>query len=108
MRITVVSEIVAREYDGNDTTAPEFFTAYIAGADGLIVPGVLSWDNVAATIVGDTVTITADLTTEDVVTNNADYKGAEVSEDFVSSYIMGADVYWLAPEVLMPTKVTFA
>lgn len=110
MRVTVTSELITTEYDGHDTTDPEFFTGYIAGAEPYIVPGVTGWDNVTAEVSGEVVTISADLTTlETVPSDHESGNGNEpVNEDWVRKYVMGADAYWLAPEVLMPTEVTFA
>lgn len=110
MRITVTSSLITESYDGSDTTAADFFTGYVAGAESLIVPGVTGWDNVTAEVTGDQVVISADLTTlpEVPAGDQGGNAGVPVSEDWIRDYIMGADAYWLAPEVLMPTEVTFA
>jgi hypothetical protein len=110
MRVTVTSELISTEHDGRDTTDPEFFVSYVAGAEPYIVPGVTSWDNVTAEVTGQRVVISADLTTlPDVPSGDQGGNAGEpVNEDWISKYILGADAYWLAPEVLMPTKVTFA
>lgn len=107
MRITITSDILENEYDGSAVTA-SWAREYIAGCESLIVPGVISWDNVTTTAPDPaTIVITADLATEDVV-SEGEYKGDEVSEEFVRSYITGADAYWLAPGVLRASEVTFA
>src|SRR5690606_19748322 len=68
----------------------------------------ISWDNVTAEMPDPgTLVITADLVTEDVI-SSGDYKGDEVNEEFVRSYVTGADAYWLAPGVLVAREVTFA
>lgn len=109
MRISIVADVVLEEYDCYPVAA-EYVRDYIAGTDQqLIVPGVISWDNV---VTADGVredgerfvTITADLTTEDVVTGNEEYNGDAVTTDFVRDYIAGADVYWLISGALLAPK----
>lgn len=111
MRVTITTDVLTDEYDGQPTKTPEFFTGYISGAEPHLVPGVTSWDNVTAEMIGDDqAKITADLTTLLVVADNdpSGNAGQEVSEDFVRDYILGADAYWLAPDVAKATDVTFA
>lgn len=108
MQIRILSQQIATEYDGTHITRG-WFAEYIAGCEQLIVPGVIGWANVQAEQDhNNDIVLTADITTEDVVTGNPEYNGDEVSEEFIRSYILGADVYWLAPEVLRATEVTFA
>lgn len=111
MRVIIATDILADEYDGQPTKTPAFLTGYIAGAEPYIVPGVVSWDNVTAEMLGDDkAKITADLTTELVVADNdpSGNAGQIVTEDWVRDYILGADAYWLAPDVAKATEVTFA
>lgn len=110
MRVTITSDRLADEYDGNDTRDPEFYTGYLAGAEPYIVPGVTGWDNVAAEVTDDKVVITADLETEDKVAKDdpSGNGGQEVSQDYIRDYVLGADAYWLAPDVLKATEVAFA
>jgi len=107
MRITISSDVLENEYDSFPVTG-SWAREYIAGAGSVIVPGVISWDNVTAEMPDPgTLVITADLVTEDVI-SSGDYKGDEVNEEFVRSYVTGADAYWLAPGVLVAREVTFA
>ena len=110
MRITVTSELLTKSYDGHSTLAADFFTGYVRGAEPYIVPGVTSWDNVTAEVVDKKVVISADLTTllEVPSGDQGGNAGQPVNEDWVRDYITGADAYWLAPEVLKATEVTFA
>lgn len=106
MRITVTADVLASTYDGETVTA-DFVRKYLENTDGLIVPGT-AWANVTAHMADPvTVVVTADVLHEGVV-SSGDYKGQEISEDWVRDYIIGADVYWHAPEVLRATEVTFA
>lgn len=77
------------------------------GSHGVLVPGVLVWQNVTATADGHgNVTISAELLATDNVTGG-DYKGDEVTEEHISSYIMGADAYWYGQgDEFFPTSVT--
>lgn len=110
MRVTVTADILADEYDGTPTNDPAFFVGYIAGAEPYIVPGVTGWDKVTAEVTGDTVVISADLATDDKVASDhpSGNGGQEVSEQYIREYILGADAYWLAPDVSKATEVTFA
>ncbi|QNJ57668.1 hypothetical protein SEA_KEANU_63 [Streptomyces phage Keanu] len=111
MRITVVSERISDTYDGDAVNA-EWAAKYLAGADdSLFVPGVASWDNVVTSEDDEgRIVITADLTTLTEVADNdpSGNAGQLVSEDWVRDYILGADVYWFAPETLKATEITFA
>lgn len=114
MRVTVASTVVEPKHDGYDVTA-DFVTKYVAEVDdSAFVPGVLSWDKLhitehAAEDGSTKILISADLVTEEVVTNDPNgYNGQEVSEDWIRSYITGADAYWLVPGALVPDEVTFA
>lgn len=113
MRVTITSDVLATSYDGSAIT-PEWAREYIAGAESMIVPGVVGWDNVTARGQqgddGEQIVISADLTTLLVVADDdpSGNAGQEVSEAFVKDYITGADAYWLAPEVLVAREVTFA
>lgn len=108
MRIRVISDRITDTYDGVVVDA-EWAKEYVAGCTNLIVPGVLSWDSVQTEWEGDNnIVISADLATEDVVSEAGNYTGDEVSEDFVRQYILGADIYWLAPGVLKATAITFS
>lgn len=105
-QIRIVSDVVNTSYDGSQVT-PEWVAEYIAGCEHLIVPGVSSWQGVRASKEDGQIVVVADLTTEGRIAEG-DYKGDEVSEDFLREYVIGADAYWLAPEVLRATEVTFA
>lgn len=110
MRVKITSDVLMDEYDGTKVGA-DFAVGYIAGAEPYIVPGVVSWDNVTADMPDpNTLVVEADLTTLLEVADNdpSGNAGQEVTEDWVRKYITGADAYWLAPEVLRATEVTFA
>lgn len=82
-----------------DDVAPQELADGIAetshcGSNGVLVPGVLTWENVTAE--GDGlggVTITAELLACDLVPGG-DYEGDEVTEDHVADYITNAGPYW--------------
>ena len=64
------------------------------GSHGVLVPGVLVWQNVTVTPgEGDEVTIVAELLANDNVTGG-DYQGDEVTESHIAEYIAGAEAYW--------------
>jgi hypothetical protein len=107
MRIEIVSDVVTAEYDGSQVTA-DWVCEYIAGCEGSIVPGVLSWDNVEAKAdeVDGRLAVIADLTTEYVV-SEGEWKGERVNNAWVTKYIFGAAEFWLAPGVLNATDITF-
>ncbi|AZS06704.1 hypothetical protein HOU95_gp103 [Streptomyces phage Hiyaa] len=110
MRVTITSDVLEHEHDGQPVNS-NFATAYIAGAEPYIVPGVTSWDNVQAEMPDpNTVVITADLTTLDTVPKDdaSTHGDTPVTTDWVRDYVTGADAYWLAPGVLRATEVTFA
>lgn len=107
MHVIVTSDVLEDEYDGVPVDS-RFAREYLSNADNLVVPGVTSWNNVQAHMPDPaTVVIEADLVTQDVVPSG-DWKGQEVSEDWVRGYIEGADAYWLAPGTMRATKVTFS
>ena len=84
---------------GSTTNAE--ITAQVRGADSVLVPGVLSWSGVATrTVSGQTSRITATVETEDIV-SSGDYVGTEVTGEFVSSYITGAQEWWLGGDGAM-------
>lgn len=80
-----------------DTTAQEL-ADHIAGTSaceswGVLVPGCPVVQNVTATQgEDDEVTVTAEFLAHDEVIGG-DYKGDEVTEEFVTSYILGAGEY---------------
>lgn len=104
MQVEITSDVLMTEYD-RDRVGAEFAVSYIRGAEPYIVPGVTSWDNVTADMPDPaTLVIRADLKTEDVV-SSGDFRGQEVTPEWVQGYVIGADAYWLAPGVLKATKV---
>lgn len=113
MRIRVTSELLQTEYDGQPTTSPNFYADYLHSVGGgYVVPGVYGWavDSVSVSEkVGDesqVVVILADLETGGTI-DSGDWSGQVVNQKWVKDYILGADVYWLAPEVLKATEVVF-
>lgn len=106
MRIMVVSDVVETEHDGF-YVGKDLVMEYIDVNDHTIVPGVSSWKDVVIDHPDPTtLIIEATLSAEDVVPSG-DFAGQEISEEWVSSYIRGADVYWLIPGALKATDVQF-
>jgi len=106
-KIVIVSEVLKDEYDGHPVTS-EFIKDYLEGAPaGSVVPGT-TWSDVQVADVaeGGSVEITATLTHPDRIAEG-EYKGDEISDEWIGSYILGADAYWHAPEVLRATSVVF-
>lgn len=96
---------------GSDSVVPGNLAEEFSGTSdvhswGVLVPGVLVWQNVTVTEDANNpgeVTIVAELLGTDTVTGG-DYKGDEVTELHISSYILGAGDYLLgAGDVFSPT-----
>lgn len=106
MRIMVTSDVVEKEHDG-DPVGKDLVMSYIDVSDHTLVPGVKSWKDVVITHPDPTtIIVEATLDVEDVV-SSGDFVGQEVSEAWISGYILGADVYWLVPGALKATDVQF-
>lgn len=77
------------------------------GSWGVLVPGVLVWQNVTVTPGDDDeVTIVAELLATDHVTGG-DYRGDEVTESHIAEYISGAEAYWYGHgDEFFPMSVT--
>lgn len=79
------------------------------GSHGVLVPGVQVWQDVTVTPSAsdpDEVTITAELLGTDTVPSG-EYAGQEVTEEFVTEYMMGAGDYLLgAGDTFSPESVT--
>lgn len=79
--------------------SPQEFAEEVAGtsfcgSNGVLVPGCPVVQNVTVTYgEGDEVTLAAEFLAYDHVPAG-DYQGDEVTEEFVSSYILGAGDYW--------------
>lgn len=105
MKITIVSDLLAEEHDGQPVDA-DFVSEYLDRAGEHIVPGVLQWRNPTVVHAPGTLTVTADLLVTDVV-EHGEWKGETITEEWIRDYIVGADAYWLAPGVAQATSVTF-
>ena len=91
MRIQIIDDRIG-------TATNTQITAQVRGADNVLVPGVLAWAAVATkTLQGVTVTISAEITTEEVV-STGDYAGTPVTQEFISEYIVGAGEWWLGTD----------
>lgn len=107
MRIRIISDVLETQHDGQAVNA-EFAKQYLAGAADFVVPGVTAWNNVQATDKvaaggGAQVVIEADLTTVDVVPDG-EFAGQRVCNEWVKGYILGAEMYWLAPGALIANE----
>lgn len=102
MRIQIIGDRL-----GNTTNTQ--ITAQVRGADNVLVPGVLSWAAVATkTMQGTRVTISAEITTEEVV-STGDFAGTPVTQEFVGEYIVGAAEWWLGTDgdMFLASSVAF-
>lgn len=80
------------------------------GSHGVLVPGVQVWQDVTVTPSAsgdpDAVTVTAELLGTDTVPMG-EYAGQEVTEEFVTEYLMGAGDFLLgAGDTFSPDSVT--
>lgn len=94
-----MSVVIAGDLLGDNT--PDNLRETILGTSdcatwGVLIPGLPVVEEVTVTRMADEpdgVVITATFVGHEVV-QDGDYKGDAVTEDFVASYIMGAEAYW--------------
>lgn len=91
--ITIVGDLM----NGSTNTDVANHACYVGEHAGMLVPGVVRWDYLmVATNAEGKAEITATITAEDAVTGNANgYNGEAVTPEFITSYILGAEDYWL-------------